>query len=386
MTTFVRAHEAARLLGVSTSTLYAYVSRGLVSRRTGADGRTSLFALDEIEARAARSRSGSAAPRPTIDVQIASAITTLDEEAVVVRGHDLAELVGRRPFEDVAELLWSGELPAAPVGWPKPARADLDALAIVHALDGVDPVARLAIAAHVLGSLHRDEPPGDAARRLLLVAPPLLGARRAGGPFAVRVASIWRARPSPQLVGAIGTALGLLADHELATSTLAVRVAASVRTSAYGALAAGLATVEGALHGSASALANRFLAECATDGVHAAVERRLTDRQRIPGFGHKVYRGADPRFGPLFEQVRALEGADVGRRVAVVDEALAEVGRRVPHQPNIDLALGALTWVAGLDPHVPLFALARIAGWGAHCAEEFEAPPVRYRGLARRPT
>ena len=75
MSTLVKAAEAARILGVSKATLYAYVSRGRVGRSTAADGRTSLFALDELEALAARGRRSQPVPRPTIDVQIASAIT-----------------------------------------------------------------------------------------------------------------------------------------------------------------------------------------------------------------------------------------------------------------------------------------------------------------------
>ena len=52
------------------------------------------------------------------------------------------------------------------------------------------------------------------------------------------------------------------------------------------------------------------------------------------------------------------------------------------HQPNVDLALGALTWAAGLGSNTPIFAIARIAGWGAHYAEEIAEPPVRFHGVA----
>ena len=74
-----------------------------------------------------------------------------------------------------------------------------------------------------------------------------------------------------------------------------------------------------------------------------------------------------------------------GERMAIVDDAIATVGQAMPQQPNIDLALGALTWVADLDTDVPIFAVARIAGWAAHYAEELDERPVRYRGLARTP-
>ena len=86
----------------------------------------------------------------------------------------------------------------------------------------------------------------------------------------------------------------MLADHELATSTLAVRLAASVRSAPYDAVVAGLAVVTGPLHGAAAAEAHRFLAECAADGVAAVVTRRLANGERLPGFGHKIYAGDDP--------------------------------------------------------------------------------------------
>src|SRR4026207_76896 len=80
MATYVGATEAARVLGVERATLYAYVSRGVLNRRTAGDGRTSLYALDELEAAAPGSRRPpAAADRPTIDVQVVSSITVLDE-------------------------------------------------------------------------------------------------------------------------------------------------------------------------------------------------------------------------------------------------------------------------------------------------------------------
>ena len=70
----------------------------------------------------------------------------------------------------------------------------------------------------------------------------------------------------------------------------------------------------------------------------------------------------------------------------MIDVVLAEVLRTIPTAPNVDFALGALSWVAGLPDDVPIFAVARIAGWAAHYDEELAEPPVRFRGLARTPT
>jgi citrate synthase len=388
MSTLIRSAEAARLLGVTQATLYAYVSRGRVSRQTAADGRASLFSLDEIEELARTSRRAPLAPTPTIDVQITSRVTTLSEEGVRYRGRMLAELVEGHHYEDVAELIWSSvEPPSEPAAWPTvwPAAdvADLERCATVRRLGDISVPQRMAIATSILSAAHPHDSAGTAGRRLLLVTPTMLGSTRADGRYAERIVSIWMPRPPPEVVRAVDVAMMCLADHELATSTLAVRIAASVRTSPYGALAAGLAVVEGALHGSAAPTAHRFIDECASDGTRTVVRRYREEHRPIPGFGHKVYRSVDPRCELLLTAVRAIDPG--GERMRLVDEVIAEVGRVLPHPPNVDVALGALTWVAGLDPDIQIFAIARVAGWAAHYAEELEERAVRFRGLARRP-
>ncbi len=379
VSTFIRSTEAAALLNVSKPTLYAYVSRGRLTRTIGADGRTSLFARDEVERLAQRSRRAPTGPRPTIDVQISSDITTIDESSLRYFGHDVVDLAANHRFEDVAEMLWSNGIgPISSVTrWPAVSPVERTEIAPATVLE-MSPIARIATASHLLGSLHPDDSAADAARRLLLAVPDLLGSTRRTGHYADRLAAAWQRRPTPELVDAIDTALVLLADHELATSTLAVRIAASVRTSPSVAFAAGLACMEGALHGAASAEAHRFLERSAVTEPSTVIARLRAERRPVPGFGHKVYRGVDPRFSPLLDCVRRLD-PDAAR---IVDAVVAEAGRVMSHQPNVDLALGALTWAAGLEPNTPIFAIARIAGWAAHYAEEIAESPVRFRGVA----
>ena len=379
MSTLIRSTEAASLLNVSKSTLYAYVSRGRLSRTTAPDGRTSLFSRDEVERLAERSRRTPPGPRATIDVQISSAVTTIDESSVRYRSHDVVDLAAGHRFEDAAELLWSapgGPIPSA-TSWPALAPPDRTGIAPIEALR-LSAIAKIATASHVLADLHPDDSAGDAARRLLLAVPVVLGSHRRTGRYAQRVAAAWCARATSELVDAIDMALVLLADHELATSTLAVRIAASVRASPYVAFTAGLACMDGALHGAASAEANRFLAACGHDDPATVIARLRLDRQPVPGFGHKVYRGVDPRFTPLLDCVRLLDPDTA----ALVDAVVTEAGRVMSPLPNVDLALGALTMAAGLSPNTPIFAIARIAGWGAHYEEEVAEAPVRFRGVA----
>src|SRR5690606_15673141 len=105
--------------------------------------------------------------------------------------------------------------------------------------------------------------------------------------------------------------------------------------------------------------------------------------ERLPGFGHKIYAGDDPRLGPLREAIGLLP--DPHGRSRLVDEVVAEAGTRLTKRPHVDLGLGALPFVAGLPPERPAFAVARIAGFVAHYLGELAERPVRYRGIARAP-
>lgn len=175
----------------------------------------------------------------------------------------------------------------------------------------------------------------------------------------------------------------LLADHELAASTLAARVAASMRADPYAVVATGLGAVGGALHGGASFGAEVMLRSAARPEEAARVVGDLLRRgERIPGFGHFVYRGSDPRAVLLMDFVR--QAAAGSQRLAVADAVIAEARRRSLPEPNIDFALAALASVAGMIPGggEAVFAIARTAGWVAHALEEYErGTPIRPRGI-----
>ena len=206
-----------------------------------------------------------------------------------------------------------------------------------------------------------------------------------GGPLtggtATRLVGAYRRRPPVELIDAMTRALILLADHELATSTLAVRVACSVRTGPFGAIAAGLHTVSGELHGAASLATAKLFEDVGERGAAAVIEAHRVAGRKVPGFGHSVYRNGDPRFAPLIEVVERVPATD--ERRSAVHSLLAEAGRSISVLPNVDLALGALLHVGELPLDSPIFAIARIAGWSAHYDEEIGERALRYRGLAR---
>jgi citrate synthase len=203
--------------------------------------------------------------------------------------------------------------------------------------------------------------------------------------------------PHPAILDALRATLVLLADHELAASTLAARVAASVRADPYAVVAAGLGAVGGALHGGASLGAEAMLAEVSEPGqAPRVIGDRLRRGERIPGLGHFVYRKGDPRgtflLALLREAVAAHDpgvpqgaGAPRGARVlAAADAMLAEARRRRLPEPNIDFALAVLVATTGMIKGAgeAIFAVARAAGWIAHALEEYaRSTPLRPRAV-----
>ncbi len=172
-------------------------------------------------------------------------------------------------------------------------------------------------------------------------------------------------------------ALILLADHDLAVSTLAVRVAASGRANLYAALSAGLGAFDGQLHGTASTLAYKFLADALTDPMTA-----LSDRLRLggplPGFGHRVYAHRDPRAEMLLDMLAGLRHPSA----VAVSSAVNEIRTAQPETfANVDLALAAVMHAFDMsaDAGEAIFALSRLIGWTAHAMEEYAEEPLRFR-------
>jgi citrate synthase len=370
--------EAARRLGVKVPTLYAYVSRGLLQSHPDPARRGSLFDLDEIEGLAARSRGGR--QTATRLATITTAVTQLDQRlGPIYRGRPATDLARSASFEDVAELLWQSEGPgdwAAPQLGPCPLTSTLERMQWAMVLCGAtDP----------LRSDLRPAAVARAARRATAALTAVVGPGPAGEDPHVPIAERLAARLAPPgtavPTAAVNAALILMADHELATSTMAVRVAASVRSDPYDALLAGLATLAGPLHGGASQQAYELLVVAERDGVPRALNDVLRERGRLPGFGHAVYKSGDARFDALLTLAEPLLSQE---RRAVVHEVMALAAAHDVPLANCDLALAALSWGTGMPPDTgrTLFAVARLAGWAAHYMEELTEKPLRFRARA----
>lgn len=396
---WISAAEAARQLGIKPASLYAYVSRGVLTRHRIAGQRGSRFLQDEVQAlaRQRRRRRAPAAAEPALQ----TTLTLIREDGVFLRGEDVCRLASTHSFEQVAEWLWSGE-----AAWLRPGNApawqSTDAqLKAVRAAQRTLPEAtgnpdrlRVTVTTLALTDPFRHDLQAEnvrmAGRNLICAMTEGLPSMRtkSGSRRRARAAdTLWPRltdkAPTGELLDILNAALVLLCDHELATSTFAVRVAASTRADPYSAVLAGLGTVAGSLHGGAGPRATELLDRIRRPAeVVPVLAEYLKHETRVPGFGHAVYAGGDPRAVVLLEMLRRLKlSRALSQRLDTAEHVIDVVSSRFGVLPNIDFALAAFCGVAHMPPSAAetIFSIARTGGWIAHALEEYGEQPLRFR-------
>lgn len=396
--------QVARYLGVKTETVYAYVSRGRLTPVRHPGQRASLFHLAQVQAlRPGSTRtdaSGGSVGRGLAE-SIHTSITLLEKDHLYYRGQDAVVLAeSGASAEDVCRLLW--EAPevaiAADEELAAATRAGLAALP-----PGARLVDRLRLAVLLLGAadpLRHVPGAQDVIARAAVAVPTVAAAlspagqpprhpkgENAGTPTTLAArwcAAVGGSPDDPESVDLVRRVLVLLADHDMAGSTTAVRVSASVRADLYSCLLAGLSAMDSPLHGSAG-LDARVLAASVREDPTALLGRVLASERPPAGFGHKVYVERDPRAESLLTTLRNLPDTQPDPWRDFEDALMAHRG----WFPTSDWALALLTlrqgW-AGEATEV-LFAAARLAGWVAHVLEEQQEPALRFRltGVYRGP-
>lgn len=394
--------EAAHRLGVKPETVYAYVSRGLLSSTPESGKRGSLFDPKEVEAllrRGGRARASAIAGDSSRLLALDTGITLIEADRFYLRGVDAVELADAYTYEEAAYWLWTGTMMP---GKRFPTSDDAVAAArhAVAALPehaGIIDQFRVATAAAASVDPVRFDLSDDVvlmtAQRLIVTLTAVLGPTGATSSTPSSTSPIaeqlWHALAvvpaNPDLVQCVDSALVLLLDHDLAASTLAARAAASAHANPYAVISAALGAFEGALHGGASFRAHGMLADALDRGsANTVMSTFLREGQRIPGLGHRIYAREDPRASMLLSRFADLPATSEAARMALdISSAAARTGR--PLYPNIDLALAALTVSAGMPSEAgeALFAIARIAGWIAHALEEYAERPLRLRPSGR---
>ncbi len=376
---WLSAREALDRLGVRPQTLYAYVSRGLVSAEADpAEPRRSRYKRSDIARLAKRKARGRKAAAVAADAiawgepVLDSAITSVSGGRLFYRGRDAAILAETETFEAVARLLrGGGGAPAPRVRRFQPPQGESVRLRLMTTL-----AARTARDPPALGREGRDL--ADEAASLLDTVADAVCGHVGEGPIHRRLGWAWGCGAGG--MDLIRRSLVLLADHELNASTFAARVAASTGASLSACVLAGLATLTGPLHGGMAAEVDGLAAEARRVGPRDAMAARLIHWRPTPGFGHPLYPDGDPRARALLRAFQAP--ADMQALREAVD---ASTGQR----DNIDFALVALSRNLGLPPDAPfaLFAVARSAGWLAHALEQARdgaliRPRARYVGPA----
>lgn len=373
MDRYLGAEEAAGRLGVSRQTLYAYVSRGLLTAHDGADPRQSRYLAEDV-ARLAKERRRGRRPkeiaRSTLDWGVPvleSALTLIEGERLYFRGRDAVALAEHATLEDVAGLLWQVEpalaFPAGTPDVPPAYAALLSCLAPQPANETLLPLFAAATDDDATASW-RD---------------PGLEARGAGALVRHLAAAALRAPPAAgpvhlQLARAFGTdaagadlirrALVLCADHELNASGFTARCVASTGASLRAAVIGGLAALSGFRHGGATARVESFWGALDGGDMAGKIRRRLESGEALPGFHHPLYPNGDVRAKALLPLVLP--------RLPQAGEIIARVADLTGSHPSIDFALVALRRALDLPEGAAflLFAIGRCVGWIAHAREQ----------------
>jgi len=315
---------------------------------------------------------------------------------LLYRGYDIADLAPKSTFEETAFLLWNGHLPTAPelhsfsvdlstkravpdgvlkilTGLPINCDA-MDALRVCVAALGIfdDPMyapqeKAQSIAAKigtVVAAIHRHKHDQE-------VIPP----RDDLGYSANLLYMVTGSKPSKEDERLMDALLILHADHELNASTFTARVIASTLSDVYSAVTGAVGALKGPLHGGANEKVIEMTMEIGTpENAESYVDAMLAKRQKITGFGHRVYKTMDPRAAILKDMAQHFIKNDKEKRVFQILEKTEEMMKTWKNlYPNVDLYSGLALNHVGIPSYLftPVFAVGRSPGWLAHILEQY---------------
>lgn len=341
------------------------------------------------------------------------------EGRLVYRGYDVADLAEATSFEEVVYLLWQGDLPnrmqldqfkrelMSSANLPEPVQQLLTSLP-----KQTLPMDALRTAVSLAGIYDPDGASMDAqanhrkAVRLVAQIPTIVAAfdrmRKGMQPVAPDPAlplaenflyMLHGTRPKPLHARVFNTALILHADHELNASTFSARVTAGTLSDLYSAITSAIGTLKGPLHGGANEQVMYMLDKIGTvENARAWVTAALARKEKIMGFGHRVYRTEDPR-AIILRRLSKDVGEDAGdlKWYHMLNEVRETMMGAKNIYPNVDLYSGSVYAQMGIpvDLFTPVFAISRIAGWTAHVLEQYAhnrliRPRAEYTGPTHR--
>ncbi|HBH97702.1 MAG TPA: citrate synthase [Candidatus Omnitrophica bacterium] len=314
-------------------------------------------------------------------------------------GYSIDELVGKASYEEVAFLLLNGHLPAREElrGWTQQLASQralpAEVLQAMQMLPYGEPMAYLRTVISLIGlgdaSAERLDPERLKAQSISLVAKtptiiatferlrkkqPMLGPRPDLGLAANFLYMLTGDVPSQDAAEAMDAYFVLLAEHGLNASTFAARTTVATQSDLYSGITAAIGTLKGPLHGAANTKAMEMLVEIGSpDRVEAYVQKTLQDHKRFMGFGHRVYKGEDPRAKHLRKVSQHLAQLNGETRWFDISERLKEaVWQAKKLNINVDFYSASLLYYLRIPAELftTLFACARMAGWCAHIIEQ----------------
>jgi citrate synthase len=377
--------EAARYLGVSRQTLYAYVSRGWVRSETGDNSRSRRYNRLDLERLRQRKEVRSEPARklttalswgvPLLETEL----TLIDEGQLYYRGRNAIELARSERFFSVVQWFWNQDQPFQVFTDrtrfnPRPRSLPLREFQRYL----------LELSDRDVGGYDLSMPNAlSTGWRILELFLQCLAGR-----FNVRLEDAaeqlqkaW-APKSPDLTGLLNAALVLCMDHELNASSFTARVVASAESSLYEVVLAGLCALRGHRHGGMSLLCYQLLTELeSTNTLRTTLVKWHREKGFVPGFGHPLYPAGDIRAKALLQMLKKTRtGQSQAKLVAQAVQVLRKPA-------TIDLVLAALARAYCLPDSSPfsIFALGRIAGWIGHAIEQHRQgglirPRARYIG------
>jgi len=315
---------------------------------------------------------------------------------LLYRGYDIVDLAPKSTYEETAFLLWNGHLPTlselhtfsselnAKRGVPDgvlsiiaglPANCDaMDALRVGVAALGIydDPMYQpqekaqsiAAKLATLVAAIHRHKHDQE-----------ILAPRDDLGYAANLFYMVTGEKPSKDDERLMDALLILHADHELNASTFAARVIASTLSDVYSAVTGAVGALKGPLHGGANEKVIEMTIEIGTpENAESYVDAMLAKRQKITGFGHRVYKTMDPRAAILKDMAQKFIKTEKERKVFQILEKTEEMMKTWKNlYPNVDLYSGLALNHVGIPSYLftPVFAVGRAPGWLAHILEQY---------------
>ncbi|HEX4124955.1 MAG TPA: citrate/2-methylcitrate synthase [Tepidisphaeraceae bacterium] len=371
------------------------------------------------------SAAGASGYRPGLEGVIAgeSAICVVDPGeqtgGLLYRGYDVHQLAMRCGFEEIIWLLLRGELPTPAEA--ERMRGELAAEARLPAAvtamlrlspKGAHSIDVLRTGVSMLGEFDPEvnDPSHDAnlrkAVRIIALIPSIVANAwrinrgretiETDGKLAYAERLLFELNeemPEPWLVAAVNIVLALYAEHEFNASTFSARVTASTMADIYAAITSAVGTLKGPLHGGANEAAMAMLREIgAADRAEAWVKRKFSAKERIMGFGHRVYKHGDSRVPAMRDLARSLAERFGETELIEVCQRLESIMEREKNlYANLDLYAAPVLHLMGIPAEldISIFACARSSGWCAHVVEQHDhnrliRPRCLYTGPPRR--